>query len=156
MNTITASASTRKFANSNQLKKAAAIRREAAAALGVRPGFIGFGECMKRAMGKKTPLKTCFGTAVNSMGYWIDLYLSSEDCAMVLDSESIAAATVLPESKVREHLAWLVSNGFIVECSGWAVVKDSARPYTNAIGEGESFEVWQEARQMRAALALAA
>lgn len=148
MNTTAAPATkSPKFATSEQLKKAAAIRKQAAAKLNVRPSFIRLKECIKRAMGQRVLLKTCFGTPTNCPGFLIDFFLVSEDSPLIISSDLIVESTGVRRDLVQTHLAYLAASKVIGENHGFCSVLNSKRPYTNAVGEGVEFTPWMEARK---------
>jgi hypothetical protein len=150
MNTTTTSApksKSPKFATSEQLKKAAAIRKQAAKELNVRPSFIRIKECIQRAMGRRVLLRNCFGTTTFTPGFIIDFFLVSEDCPLIISSDLIVENTGLRRDLVQAHLAALAAAKIIGENHGFCSVLNSKRPYTNAVGEGVEFTPWMEARK---------
>jgi hypothetical protein len=152
MNTssIASSAPKARLATSAELKKAAQIRKDAAAKLGVRPSFIRMKECVKRAMGQRVMLKSCFGSMLNCPGWMIDLFLCSEDSTIIINSDAIMKATGISERHiVQAHLAFLADTGVIGENHGFCSVLNSKRPYTNVVGEGHDFFAWKASRESK-------
>ncbi len=137
--------------NSNIMREAWRIRREAAASVGAeRVTFIAWGPCLERARGKRTPLRNAFGSMLKAgKGVKIDLSILDPTMPVNLDAETISELSGVELSYVRPHLAYLENTGVLNNHYGFISVPAERRPYSNCLDDWAAWENNDRKRKQR-------